>query len=619
VCDQILTRIKLCVFTIVLTLAATCQLVHAANPTSGTLNPTAGSSVSWTGTEPGGASLDESTCADGVNCDVFTLNLTGSPTDYANLKLNIQIAWKVSTNDFDLYVHKGDLSGPVVGSSTNGAPSTAESVTIDPTTTGVGIYTVHVVDFSVAPGDNYQGTASINAPETPPPPAKGQAPTYSNYQSPSNMGNRAGEPSIGNNWNSGNVMFQAVLETLRVTFNTSVSPATATWQVKNGPNTSTTSLDPILFTDSKTGRTVVSQLLGTTSLSSFTDDDGDHYTPSQGSGIASGIDHQTVGGGPFRTCSPAQQSVDPIGCATLLSRGPLTAYANAVYYASQDVGLAEMALSRDGGLTYEAAHPMYTLADCGGLHGHIKVSASGIVYVPNKNCGGTQGLIVSKDNGLSFTVRHVTGSTPGRTDPSVGIGTKGRLYFGYIGRDGHPRIAVSDDQGQSWYNNQDVGAVFGLKNAVFPEVVAGDNDRAAFFFLGTTAAGDGTGADSGTPFDGVWHGYIATTYDGGKSWFTVDATPNDPVQLGVICTNGTTCPSGTRNLLDFNDITVGSDGRVYAAYADGCISAACIARGNDPNASHTRFDNDGKSKATIIRQSGGRGLLRNKDNSPLKP
>jgi hypothetical protein len=474
------------------------NLAFASSPTSGTLNPTAGSSIAWNGTEPGGASLDETTCANGVNCDVFTLNLSGSPADYANLRLVIQVSWSLGANDRDLYVHKGDLSGPVVGSSANGAPGVSESVTIDPSATGVGVYTVHVVDFTVAPADNYQGTATINAPPTNPPPANGQAPSYRNYQSPPSMGNDAGEPSIGANWKSGNLMFQAVLETLRVTFNTNASPATATWQVKNGLNTSITSLDPILFTDSKTGRTVVSQLFGTTSLSAFTDDDGDHYTPSQGGGIASGVDHQTVGGGPFRSCSAAQLTADPVGCATLATRGPLTTYANAVYYASQDIGLAEMALSRDGGLTYEAAHPMYTLVDCGGLHGHIKVSASGIVYVPNKSCGSTQGLIVSKDNGLTFTVQHVTGSTPGGTDPSVGIGDKGKLYFGYIGGDGHPGIAVSDDQGQSWHDNQDVGATLGIRNAVFPEVVAGDNDRASFFFLGTTAAGDGTGDDSGS-------------------------------------------------------------------------------------------------------------------------
>jgi hypothetical protein len=364
----------------------------------------------------------------------------------------------------------------------------------------------------------------------------------------------------------------------------------------------------------------VSQLLGTTSLSAFTDDDGETYTVSQGGGIASGVDHQTVGGGPYRLCTAAQLLVTPAPCAQLAARGPLTQYPHALYYASQDVGDAAMALSQDGGLTYELAHPMYTLVDCGGLHGHIKVSSSGIVHVPNKNCGGTQGLIVSMDDGLTFAVRHVTGSTPGTSDPSVGIGAKGRVYFGYVAQDGHPHITMSDDEGVSWHNDQDVGAPFKLQNTVFPEVVAGDNDRASFFFLGTPAAGAGTGADSGpVPFSGVWHAYIATTYDGGKSWFTVDATPNDPVQLGVVCTNGTTCPDGTRNLLDFNDITVDKQGRTFAAYADGCTSSACISKGNAPSASHTRLDNDGAAKATIIRQATGRGLFKSKDQSQLKP
>ena len=102
-----------------------------------------------------------------------------------------------------------------------------------------------------------------------------------------------------------------------------------------------------------------------------------------------------------------------------------------------------MALSQDGGLTYEEAHPMYTLADCGGLHGHIKVSKSGIVYVPNNNCGGVQGVIVSMDNGLTFSVQHVTGSTPGANDPSIGIGSKGRLYFGYTNGDGFASLSAT--------------------------------------------------------------------------------------------------------------------------------------------------------------------------------
>ena len=590
----------------------------ASTPSSGTLSPSKSSSANWAGTGIAGATTDETTCVDGTDCDVFTITLAGSPSNYQGLVLAINITHSITLNDYDLYVHKDSLSGPVIASSTNGIPETSEAVVIDPTVSGTGLYVVHVVDSNVAPGDPYSGVASITTPPTDSQ-ARGTAPTYTNYQSPSGLGDSSGEPSIGANFNSGRIMTQAVFDTLQVSFNTNTSPATATWLLKDGPNTNITTLDPILFTDSQTGRTVVSQLLGTTSLSAFTDNDGETYTISQGGGIASGVDHQTVGGGPFRLCTADQLLATPAPCAQLAARGPLTQYQHAVYYASQDIGDAEMALSQDGGLTYEVAHPMYTLAQCGGLHGHIKVGKSGIIYVSNKSCGSTQGLIVSMDNGLTFTVEPVTGSTSGTADPSVGVGSKGRVYFGYVGGDGHPHISVSDDQGRSWHNDLDVGVPYAIRNSAFPEVVAGDNDRASFFFLGTPSAGAATGADTGTPFDGVWHGYIATTYDGGRHWFTVDATPTDPVQLGVICTQGTTCPTGTRNLLDFNDITVDQNGRVFTAYTDGCVTAACITKGNSVSASHSRLDNDQATKATIIRQSTGKGLFKSHDSTPLQP
>ncbi len=613
------SNMKLKMVFLVATFCVLAFPASASTPSSGTLGPVKGSSAAWVGSGIAGATTDETTCVDGTDCDVFTVTLTGSPGNYKGLVLAISIAHSISLNDYDLYVHKGSLTGPVVASSTSGIPETGETVVIDPTVSGTGVYVVHVVDSAVAPGDAYNGIAAIATPPTDSQ-AHGTAPTYANYQSPPGLGDSSGEPSIGANLNSGHIMTQAVFDTLQVAFNTSVSPATASWLLKDGPNTSFTTLDPILFTDSQTGRTVVSQLFGTTSLSAFTDNDGATYTVSQGGGIASGVDHQTVGGGPFRLCTADQLLATPAPCAQLAARGPLTQYPHAVYYASQDIGDAAIALSQDGGLTYELAHPMYTLVDCGGLHGHIKVGKSGIIFVPNKNCGGTQGLIVSMDNGLTFAVEPVTGSTPGTSDPSLGVGSKGRVYFGYVGGDGHPHISISDDQGRSWHNDLDVGVPFGIRNAAFPEVVAGDNDRASFFFLGTPSAGDAAGADTGpTPFDGVWHGYLATTYDGGRSWFTVDATPADPIQLGVICTQGTTCPSGTRNLLDFNDITVDQDGRVFTAYTDGCVTAACIAKGNNSYGTHTRLDNDQAAKATIIRQSTGKGLFKVQDSTPLRP
>jgi hypothetical protein len=127
--------------------------------------------------------------------------------------------------------------------------------------------------------------------------AQTTAPTYQNFVPPAVLASSAGEPSIGVNWNTGKIMFQAGLETDRVTI--SGSPATATWENVSSTNSSLLSLDPILFTDRTTGRTFASQLAGACSLSAFTDNDGASYTPSTGCGVPAGVDHQTIGGGPF--------------------------------------------------------------------------------------------------------------------------------------------------------------------------------------------------------------------------------------------------------------------------------------------------------------------------------
>ena len=588
-------------------------MIQAASPTSGSVNPTVGSSTTWNGTSPGGASPEgETTCVENVNCETFTL--TVAEGDWTGKFVKVQINWLSVATDYDLYLHKGSATGPEIDRSAEGT-SISETVEIDPGVTGTGTYAVRVVYWAAAgSADQYRGAATVESkaaagPEpTPPPVSSAVAPTYDNFVPPSTLGNRAGEPTIGLNWATGKAMFIAGLQTLRVTFNDAVSPVTATWENKSAPNTSVTSFDPILFTDSATNRTFVSQLLPSkASLMSFTDDDGNNWTPSQGSGLNSGVDHQTVGGG--RYARNADGSFKGV-----VVRNPAISYPNAVYYASQDIGLAEIARSDDGGLTFGVAVPMYDLTQCGGLHGHIKVAPDGTVYVPNKGCGGQQAVAVSEDNGLTWTIRKIPGSKSGRTDPSVGIGSDGTIYVGYANGDGTPRIAVSRDRGRTFQNDVNVGFYQGIKNTVFPAVTAGDPDRAAFFFLGTTTAGSAaTGTDQTSPYvDAVWYGFISTTYDGGRTWVTVNATPNDPVQRGVVCTNGTTCPSGTRNLLDFNDMEVDKQGRAVAGLADGCITDACI-QGVDKNGDgqfNTRFDNDGARRALIIRQSSGLGLFR---------
>src|SRR5512146_972363 len=79
----------------------------AANPTTGTINPTS-APVSWTGTAVGGAYNGESTCVEGVNCDSFTLTVTGTPSDWSGKRVQVAMSWVVLAHDYDIYIHKGD-------------------------------------------------------------------------------------------------------------------------------------------------------------------------------------------------------------------------------------------------------------------------------------------------------------------------------------------------------------------------------------------------------------------------------------------------------------------------------------------------------------------------------
>jgi hypothetical protein len=543
---------------------------QAANPGNGTVSAS-NTSVTWTGAFSIATASGCKSASD-ASCDNFKLTI--QPPPYA---FQVQITLQ-PVGDWDLSVW--GPNGGLAGSSGNG-PNQLEVVTL--TNPAAGTYTVAAAPFAPAigpDGNSYNAAATIipiNAGTQPPPGT--ESISYSNYAAPNGLGADAGEPSIGASWKSGNVMFQAGLQALRVGFDDSLSPANSTWADKSFLTASVASLDPIGFMDQTTGRWFSSQLSGTTSLAATTDDDGGNWLPSEGGPLNGGVDHQTIGGGPYHA--------------------PLTGtvYPHAFYYCSQDLVAALCARSDTGGTTFTPAVPIYT-DQCGGLHGHVKVAPDGTVYVPNRACGGKEGVAVSEDNGVTWTVRTVPGSTNGAWDPSVGIASDGTVYFGYDDGDGHPKVAVSHDHGRSWTNVRDVGVPYKIAASAFPATVAGDPNRAAFAFLGTPETSVGAMGDD-PKWPGVWHLYVATTYDGGNTWTTVDATPADAVQKGTICGGGFGgCNNGTRNLLDFMDATVDKEGRVLVGYADGCVDA-CSAGG--PN-SFTAL-------ATIARQVNGKRLL----------
>jgi hypothetical protein len=207
---------------------------------------------------------------------------------------------------------------------------------------------------------------------------------------------------------------------------------------------------------------------------------------------------------------------------------------------------------------------------------------------------------VSTDNGVTWAIRTVPGSaTQDESDPAVGVGSGNTMYFGFQQaatqkgvNETYPGVAVSHDRGATFTNvNLNLGSGLGIRNVQFPTLIAGDDNRAALSFLGTTTGGD----DQASTFAGVWHLYVATTYDGGATWSTVQATPSaDPVQRGCIWLGGG--DNACRNLLDFIGSTVDRSGRVLVGYADGC---------NDTCASGGK--NNWGADATLARQTSGNG------------
>jgi PKD repeat protein len=466
-------------------------------------------------------------------------------------------------------------------------------------------------------------TASIDAP--PLTPTGAGIPRYYTYSPGPGVGEAAGEPSIGFNPVSGKVMYIASLQTLQATLPERITPlgsvpeaCDASWKDVSFTTTKVRSLDAILFTDRGTGRTFVSQLntvtqanpvlIGLNSLMAYTDDDGASWTPAQINPPDGSNDHETVGAGPY----PAALSA----LANSVNKG------HAVYYCGQQNvgGEAFCSRSDDGGLNFGKSILVSQDAvnSCGAaIHGHVKVAPDGTVYLPNGLCSNGSAVFVSTNAGTTWTEHTIPGSRPMASaispatfdisDPSVGIASDGTVYFAWTGlvpngnsTDNHIWAAVSHDQGATWSTPFDLGAAIGINNAVFASAVAGDPNRAAVAFIGTTQGGDHQSAS----FQGTWYGYVAHTYDGGQTWTTVLASDGPVQRRACIWNSGGN--NVCRNLLDFNDINMDDKGEVLFAYANGCVGA-CQAGGPNSYA----------SKATIARQSGGKGLLAQFD--PVEP
>jgi hypothetical protein len=442
------------------------------------------------------------------------------------------------------------------------------------------------------------------------------------------LGFKGGEPGISYDTKRNATFYAAGTTVLRLGWD----PAGKLTKTDVSPPFGPTTLDTILVTDKNTGRTFVSYLALACSFMSYTDDGGEGWDTSTGCGAGAAVDHQSVGAGPLH--AP-------------LTAGP-TGYAGSVYYCAQDAFNGQCAVSLDGGVTFAPAVPVANTpanlvgdpygGACSALHGHVRVGPDGTAYLPLKGCGGVPtlnnltnseffggrpSLTVSENNGATWEVRlGPAGShNPDESDPSVAIGPQGTLYYGWqdgtnptdaVGGDkSAAMVATSKDRGKTWSTPIDLSTKLGIHNVQFPEMIVGDDNRAAFSFIGTP----GIGNDQDDTFRGDWRIYVATTYDAGKTWTTVDATPADLLNRGCVHMLGLapgtqrTDSCSFRNMLDFNDIIVDNDGRVLVAFTDACGEDCSAKDGTNADTNQLK----------VLRLSCGRGLYATGDALLMKP
>ena len=624
---RVLIALTLCSVSVLLAMFS-----FAATPSSGTLTDTSGP-LTYTGGPFFVANptpilfVDQGPeCFGSAQpCDDYVLTVT-VPAGYAaahpNAAVKATLSWTDSgsgRSDYDLYVYRGivhdtDGSQSADFQSTSGA--NPEISTISPVEDGTHQYTLKVVPYTPT-GENVHVTVELlsgSGGVTPgfggPDPTTPGAPRYQNFYAPAGTSAESsnGEFNIGFNPHTGRIMTMNTGPIWRLTPPDRLSPVKpecceALWEDKSALTTNT-GLDPILFTDQHTGRTFASNsTVGANAVYAYSDNDGDSWIEAGFAPPDGGVDHESIGSGPYP---------DSLGALrNNINQG------QAVYYCSQDiVGPAACQRSDTLGVSYGPGVLAYDgmTTQCGGLHGHLHVAPNGTVWLPVGHCGGTQGGAVSTDGGTTWNEFLVAGSRSqiNGADPSVAIDSNNTAYFCYVNNEpmgpndppeGHVHVKVSTDGGQTWIRDVDIGASHGIKNAVHTEAIGGSAGRAACGFIGTDHPAD----YQANGFQGKWYAFIATTYDQGQTWTTVNATPNDPVQsnTGVWQQGGS---HQDRNLLDFNEITVDDHGRVLYGYSDGCVSEGCIAG---------TASNDFVAFMRVARQSGGKPLFANFD--PIEP
>tara|TARA_B100000941_G_scaffold69896_1_gene47307 strand:+ start:5941 stop:7611 length:1671 start_codon:yes stop_codon:yes gene_type:complete len=394
----------------------------------------------------------------------------------------------------------------------------------------------------------------------------------------SSVGEDAAEPSIGVT-STGCIFFIAFEKVMRS------CDYGGSWEEKQDPiQCSPTTSDPYGWVDPVTDRIFNVQMIGLeTSWICWSDDDGETWLGNpHDSGTTPINDHIKLATGPWTEPGLANW-YGTIGQVT-----SSTIYETAVYYCYNKLAGIFCFTSFDGGASFWAGGQIVGLATTnGGLHGAISTAPDGTVYVTPRV--ETPTVIVSKDNGFSWferTMGEDVGTPYPRKNSEVSTDSESNAYHVWTGADEGIYLARSTDSGESWTQESIRISPAEVISTAFPQTDAGDPGRFAVTYLGSenTSLLNESNLD-GNPWDGNghyapnevhYHLYVTFSLNAldDEPVFHTRKLTTDPVQVGAICLNSGDCRSdqggSNRNLLDFNDLHIDNQGRVFIAIADGC-------------------------------------------------
>ena len=404
----------------------------------------------------------------------------------------------------------------------------------------------------------------------------------------SDVGETGKEPSIGVTSN-GCMFFIAMEKPMRS------CDYGASWEntadITQAPFTS----DPYGWVDPVTDRIFNIHMMGlATTWIGWSDNDGESWLGNPyDSGPIPLNDHIKLGSGPWVDAGygiPGQLS-------------PF--YSEAVYFCYNKLAGIFCYTSYDGGATFPTGGQIYGLATSeGGLHGAITTAPDGTVYVTPRVA--TPAVILSKDNGLTWDTREMgqDASTPNpRKNSEVATDSESNAYHIWTGADQGIYMARSTDSGDTWDSQSIRISPAEVISTTFPQTDAGDPGRIAITYLGSENGsllnttdidgnnwnGNGHYAPNGVHYH-LYVTYSLNALDENPIFHTRRVT-DDPVQVGAMCLNSGDCRSdqggSNRNLLDFNDLHIDLEGRVYIAFADGCIDACASSPDPQPADSRT--------------------------------